>query len=111
MKEYFIFANSFAAPFFSDSGTHFQKGKSAGDALNKFAASYKHPCGLYSAAAYDSAESYHKDGKILARWLCNQARILLESNYTSLRQDEPGVLIMDGKPVKIENPKEGQVVA
>ena len=109
MKEYFIYANSFAAPFFSDSSTHFVKAKSAVDALRKFAKSYKHPCGLYAAAAYDNADSYHKDGKILGRWLCNQARYLLDAKYTSFRQDAPGVFVLDDKPVKINKPKKGRV--
>lgn len=112
MKEYFIFASSFAAPFVSDTSTHFHKGESAGHALNDFAANgYKHPAGLYAAAAYDSADAYHRHGPILARWLSNHARVIEETRPTSVRSDGPGMLELDGKAVTVEKPKEGSLVA
>ena len=43
MKEYFIRANSFAAPFFSDSSSAFEKAETVEDALNNFARKYKNP--------------------------------------------------------------------
>lgn len=110
MKEYFIVANSFAAPFCSDTSTHFHEGVSAGHSLNHFAeTAYKHPCGLYSAAAYDSAEAYHKGAKPLQRWLSNHARTIEESGATSIRSDGPGVIELDGKPRKVKAPKEGSL--
>lgn len=110
MAEYFIVANSFAAPFCSDTSTHFHEGDTAGSALNDFAVKgYKHPCGLYSAAAYDSAEAYHKGVKPLQRWLSNHARAIEESGATSIRSDGPGLLTLNGKSKKVKYPKSGQL--
>ena len=69
--EYFIYANSFAAPFFSDSSTSFVEAETPEAALKKFAADYKHPCGLYAASAYESADAYHKHEDSLAQWVSN----------------------------------------
>lgn len=71
--EFFIVANSFAAPFFSDKSTAFIEADSPEQALESFAASYSHPCGLYSAGAYENANAMHKNEPPLARWLSNKA--------------------------------------
>lgn len=74
MTEYFIRANSCAAPFFSDSSTAYIRAGSPRKALNKFAAKYDHPCGLYAAACYKSADAMYKGEKALARWLSKKAK-------------------------------------
>lgn len=71
MKEYFVIANSFAAPFFSDTSESYIKGKNPLDAMNNFVKKYSHPCGLYSANLYASADDYHKNKKRLAFYLSN----------------------------------------
>ena len=76
MPEFFVHAASFAAPFFSDESTGYQEGNTAVHALERYAASYKHPAGLYAADAYTSADAYHKGEERLARWLSNKAREL-----------------------------------
>jgi hypothetical protein len=109
-KEYFIIANSFAAPFFSDESTHFVKADSPEAALQQFAEKeYDHPCGLYSAAVYASSDAYHKEKPGLKRWLSNHAAAIEQSEATSVRSDDPGTLVLDGKAVKVTNPKGGKV--
>lgn len=66
MKEYFVVANSNAAPFFSDESTHYVSADSPESALGKFMVSYTHPCGLYSANVYANADAYHKHTEPLA---------------------------------------------
>lgn len=73
MKEYFFFANSNAAPFFSDESTGYIKGKNPEDALQKFRRRYKHPCGLFFAAIYESADAFHKRKKALVMWFSKRA--------------------------------------
>ena len=67
-KEYFVVANSFAAPIVSDTSTSYVKGVSPDDALSGFVESYKHVCGLYSANLYKSADDYHRGEKPLAKF-------------------------------------------
>jgi hypothetical protein len=110
MAEFYIETNSFAAPFISDSGHCYVEAPTAGDALRKCAREYSHPCGLYAAAAYSSADARNKGEKPLARWLCNQAR-RLEGVTGMVRMDGPGRGEINGETVEIENPKEGRVVA
>jgi hypothetical protein len=74
MAKYFIVSNSFAAPIVSDTAYGYEEGHNARDALERFAAKYSHPMGLYSASAYSSADSYHQKQEPLAKWLSNQAR-------------------------------------
>lgn len=114
MAEFYIEANSFAAPFFSDQSFRYVEAETPAEALEKFAAEYNHPCGLYAAVAYSSADASKKGEKPLARWLSNQARYLQEvyarPGAVMIRMDEPGKGEIDGKPVEIENPKQGAVV-
>lgn len=72
-REYFIVANSNAAPFVSDTSTQFVTAATPQDALTKFAAEYTHPAGLYAANCYESADSYHKSGPVLAEWRSGRA--------------------------------------
>lgn len=113
MKEYFIVANSFAAPFVSDQSTHFQEGESPEDALTRFARTYRHPAGLYAANAYESADSYHKNGPIVAKWRSNQASAIAKATEGkgsySLQSNSPGVFSVDGERHSIENPKGGSL--
>jgi hypothetical protein len=108
MSEFYIEANSFAAPFFSDQSHAYIEAETAAQALEQFAASYSHPCGLYAAVAYTSADARNKGEKPLARWLSNQA-IRLEGVTGSIRMDAPGRGEINGEAVVIENPKEGRI--
>jgi hypothetical protein len=64
--EYFVVANSKAAPFVSDTSNKFQKGRSPHEALGLFIEAYSHPSGLFSAAVYESSDDFHKGKKPLA---------------------------------------------
>lgn len=113
-REFFVFANSFAAPFFSDDHTEHVLGDSAEDALMKFVASYTHPAGLYAAMIYDSADAYHKGAKPLAKWLCNhelgKRKVASSKGGYSYLGHGPGDFEIDGVRVKIADPKGGKVV-
>ncbi len=74
MPEYFIVANSGAAPFVSDTSHHYAKGRSPGEAFGRFKRKYKHPCGLYAAVVYPNADAYHKEEKPLLNWLSEKAK-------------------------------------
>lgn len=116
MQEFFIVANSFAAPFCSDQSTHFMAAKTPLVALEKFAEQYKHPAGLYSAACYESSDDYHKGKKFLASWLSNHARQLEEAKDSMMktqgcavtRSNGPGQVEVDGKAIAIKDPKKGR---
>lgn len=110
MREYFVRANSFAAPLMSDQSTAFVGADSAAEALRQFADSYNHPAGLYSAAAYASADAFHKGEPLLATWLSNHAKALRDARpgvYTGLG---PGRFEADGKIVTVVDPLAGAVV-
>lgn len=68
MAEYFVVSNSFAAPICSDTSNEFVEGHSAKDALESYVKKYKHPFGLYSAQAYDSADDFHKNRNPQSNW-------------------------------------------
>jgi len=115
MTEYFIFSNSFAAPFFSDSGTHYVKAESPKKALTKFVASYSHPCGLYAAILYRNADDYHKNKAPLAKWISNheaamQKATKRKSGYSYMGH-APGDFEIDGKRITVDDPKGGRIVA
>lgn len=116
MKEFFIYANSFAAPFISDDSSHFVEAENAREALEKFARTYSHPAGLYAANAYESADAYHKNEKPLSRWRCNheikRAEIAdkIKGGYSYLSQ-APGKFEIDQKPYVVEKPKDGRILA
>jgi hypothetical protein len=73
MNEYFIVANSRAAPFVSDQSTHFVAGDNPHKAIAEFARNYSHPCGLFAAELYENANSYHKGERHLTAWYCPEA--------------------------------------
>ena len=114
MNEFFIQANSFAAPFFSDTSEEFIKASTPEEALEKFAQNYDHPAGLYAAACYRDANTFHKGIAPLARWLCNHEIALREATkdkpgYSYLGHT-PGEFEIDRELYKIPNPKDGKIV-
>ena len=76
MKEYYVVAHSFAAPFVSDTSKRFVCGETPGGALTQFVANYEHPCGLYSAAIFTDANAEAKRHAPLMRWQSNAAQKL-----------------------------------
>lgn len=115
MKEFFVVANSFAAPFFSDESTSFEMGDTPEEALESFAARYEHPCGLFAAVAYESATAYHKGEEPIAKWLCNheieRMRLTKGKGGNSYYGHGPGDFEIDGIRVHVDKPKDGHVVA
>jgi hypothetical protein len=114
-REYFVTARSFAAPFVSDTSDGYVTAETPQQALEQFAANYKHPMGLYAAEAWASADAYHKGEKSLAQWLSNheQAKQKVtagQSSYSYLGNG-PGRFEVNGSKVTVENPKDGSVVA
>lgn len=112
--EYFIVANSFAAPIISDTTMKHVEGDTPDNALLNFVESYKHPCGLYAASCFESADAYYKKRDSLATWLSNHAKKMLEEidkkHSSIIKTLQPGQFTIDGKAFKIEDPKEGQIV-
>ena len=108
--EFFIIANSFAAPFFSDTSNTFQEADSAEQALDIFAKNYKHPCGLYAASCYKDANAYHKGEKPLAKWLSNEANFMIDKTGAIYKSGFKGKIRINGAWYSIDNPKEGSVV-
>lgn len=106
MKEYFIYAQSFAAPFFSDSSTDFVKAETPNEALEIFAKEYRHPTGLYSAGFFESSDDYHKGKSPIARWLCNheieKQKLTGDGSY-SYRGNAPGDFEINGKRHIVED--------
>jgi hypothetical protein len=113
--EFFIKANSFAAPFCSDTCERFIEADTAVAALERFALEYGHPYGLYAAAAYQSADAYHKNAAPLASWSCNheieKQRLTKDLGVFVYRGIAPGKFEIDGVLHVVENPKEGRVIA
>lgn len=112
--EYFIVANSFAAPFFSDTSEHFIKAKTPEAALVKLGKTYKHPAGLYGAGCWANATDYHKGAEPLARWVCNLALAKDEAargkgSYSMLGVSNEEFEI-DGVRHKVKDPKGGKVL-
>ena len=116
MEEYFIVANSFAAPFFSDRTEEYVKGKNPKDAMQSFVDSYRHPCGLYSAALYRNADAFHKGQKPLCRWLCNfeiEKEKLTGGKSCTLRHDvdkKGHFLEVNHERHYILHPKKGSII-
>lgn len=114
MSEYFIVANSFAAPWFSDTSEGFVEADNPKAALEKFAAVYGHPAGLYAAVCYQDANAKAKGHKPLAKWLCNheqeKMRLAAGRGGYSYLGHAPGDFEIDGVRHKVENPTGGSVV-
>lgn len=114
MPEFFVMTNSFAAPFFSDPGDEYVDAETPTDALEKAAATYTHPMGLYAAVCYTSADAHHKGEKPLATWLCNherEKRRLAEgrAGYSYLGHSV-GDFEIDGVRHTVPNPRAGSVL-
>lgn len=113
MTEFFIVANSFAAPFVSDQSIGFASGDSPASALESFAQTYRHPAGLYAAAVYRSAEAYHKGEKQLAYWLCNheleKRRLTSGLHSYSYLSHGAGSFEIDGQTYTCDDPRNGSV--
>lgn len=71
--EFFIVANSNAAPFFSDTSHHYITSRSSEDAVEVFRTFYKHPAGLFAFNVYPNADAYHKNAAPLASWRSEKA--------------------------------------
>jgi len=111
--KYFIVANSFAAPFFSDTSTDFIVADSAKEALEKFVQKYNHPFGLYSAGCFKFSDEYHEGKGPIASWRCNL--VLEMENATkgkgscSICHDNYDTFTVDGVSHKVKDPKSGSV--
>lgn len=112
--EYFIVANSFAAPFVSDRSEGFQEAESAAAALELFAKQYSHPAHLFAADAFESATDFHKGKPALARWLSNHeiaredaTKNLGASSYEGIK---PGRFKINGELIVVEKPYGGKCV-
>jgi hypothetical protein len=92
MKEYFIVATSFAAPFFSDTSKEYHKGSDPEQVLNTFARLYSHPARLFAAYLYPSADAFQKGKKATLTWLSKAA-----------------IAQMQGKEVKKKDKYEGEI--
>jgi hypothetical protein len=112
--EWFVVTNSFAAPFCSDTGERYVTAESAADALEQVAATYSHSCGLFSAAAWPSADAMHKREKPAAQWLCNheieRKRLTEGLGAYSYLGHGPGDFEIDGIRHRVPAPKAGHVI-
>jgi hypothetical protein len=112
--EYFIVANSFAAPFVSDRSEDFQEADSPEQALELFAARYRHPARLFAADCFASATDYHKHKPPLARWLCNREIALQDAvkgkaSYV-LQGVAPNRFKIGDELIVVDKPYEGKIV-
>lgn len=114
MAEFYIEATSFAAPFFSDISSGYVDAPNATHALEQYAESYAHPCGLYAAVAYTSADAKNKGEKPIAKWLCNheieRMRLTADKGAYSYLGHGPGDFEIDGERFTIAEPKSGRVI-
>jgi hypothetical protein len=112
--EFFVRTNSFAAPFFSDTGEQYVEAETAAAALEHVAATYAHTFGLYAAAAFESHKAAQQGQAPLARWLSNHARVTEERTRGlgaySRRSMGPGVVEIDDEVIQIPDPKAGAVM-
>jgi hypothetical protein len=108
LREWFVLAASFAAPFISDTSTHFVLAPTPAVALERLAREYRHSAGLYAAQVYESAEAFHKGFQPLARWLSNHAQAIERGSATI--SHGPGDVSIDGQRQQIEDPKAGAVM-
>lgn len=114
MAEFFITAQSFAAPFVSDPSDAFVEAETPEAALEQFAADYKHPMGLYSANAYESADAERKGADPLAIYRSNMTQAIERAtaelgSYSLLR--EGNRFELNGEWHEVEDPRGGSVVA
>jgi hypothetical protein len=112
--EYFIVANTFAAPFVSDRCEAFEEAESPEAALLAYVNRFSHPARLFAAAVYQSATDYHKDKGPLATWLCNheiakRKAVQGKKRYSCVSLG-PGRFKIDGDLIVVKNPFDGQIV-
>ncbi|KKK95935.1 hypothetical protein LCGC14_2667850 [marine sediment metagenome] len=88
MPEFFVYANSNAAPFVSDSSREFVEASTPKEALRVFRKNYTHPCGLFAAAVYADANAYHKQDKPLVCWLSRKAKKQEENWWRKIKKGE-----------------------
>jgi len=114
MTEYFISAQTFAAPFFSDTIERYVKADTPQAAVNSFREACDHPCGLYAIACYASADAMKKGQKQLALWLCNheiaKEKAFDETGRCSYLGHGPGKFRVGDTEYDIADPKGGQFV-
>ena len=114
MTEYFIVANSFAAPFCSDTSEEFIEAADPRAALEQFAARYNHPAGLYAANCFRDANAKAKGEAPLARWWSNRVRAEHEATKGlgsySFRGISAEAFEVDGKRFTVDDPKGGSVI-
>ena len=117
MKEYFIVARTFAAPFFSETIETFVTAESPEEAVVSFVDSEPYgKVGIYAANVYASADAYHKGKDHLCQWLCNheieKQRITksIRGGYSYFGHG-PGDFEINGTRYKVKNPKGGSVQA
>jgi len=79
MIEYFIVANSNAAPFCSDTTTDFINAENPKDALDDFVKKYDHPAGLYAANLYSSSDAYHKHETSILKFMSEKCKRVLKT--------------------------------
>lgn len=108
--EFFIHANSFAAPFVSEETTRYVQGEDASSALEAYGRVYK----PYAADVYASADAFHKREKPLARWRSNKARRLDEVTANKGSYSYEGVnehaFKVDDQLYTVVEPREGSLV-
>lgn len=113
MSEYFVVANSFAAPFFSVTSQGFVEGETPKKALRAFAANYDRPRGLYAAMLYASADAYHKGAEPLVKWMSNHAKALEAAkagkDACSIFCHKPGKFEVDGVGHVVVDPCGGSI--
>ena len=112
--EYFIHAESFAAPFCSDTLTRFVEAPTPTEALDQFVHGKPHPCGIYSAVCYTSSDDFHKGKTPLAKYLSNKALALQVATAGKgayvMQGRGAGAFEVDGQLHRVPNPRDGRVV-
>jgi hypothetical protein len=108
MPKYFVFANSFAAPLVSDRSMGYISSENAESVMLDFVETYNHPCGLYSANLYKSADDYYQNLPPLVEWRSNYA-IMTDGVVGFIRIIGPNSIAVNGIIRTCENPKDGKI--
>lgn len=113
MAEFFVKAQTFAAPFCSDELVRYIPGEDPVEAVEAWVESRPHPCGIYYAAVYANADDMHRGRKPLCEWKSNYQRAREEATkgkgcYISRGLGENAFEI-DGEKFWVECPREGAV--
>lgn len=112
MTEFFIDARTFAMPYVSETIQKYVDGVDALAAMEAFIAA--HEGRIFAADLYHSADDYHKQGKPVARWLCNKeiARAKAtegKASYTYLSLTQRSFEV-DGERFFVDDPTGGRLV-